>query len=234
MFIGPTSQAPRVDEARDDTLYELGIAFGEMARRATAGPPAAVARRPTAAQPARRRDRQHASRRVLHRQALFARWADGRLGLLEFRAFEMPPHCADERSLQMLLLRALVARFWKTPYEGRLVRWGTSLHDRFMLPHFVAQDILDVLADLRAPAGPSRSSGSRRSSSSASRASAGGRAGHRGRTAAGAGAVARARRGDPIGGDDALRRFVGGALQVKVKPLHGRRFVLPATAARCR
>jgi uncharacterized protein (DUF2126 family)/transglutaminase-like putative cysteine protease len=145
LFIGPSSQHPRIDEAREDSLNELEIAFKQVGR-AQSTPPWLVDR---------------LFRNILtdmtgngHRTEFCIdkmydpNSASGRRGLVEFRAFEMPPH-AEMSAAQVLLMRSAIAAFWDKPYERRLIRWGTRLHDEFLLPHYNVADFKDALQELQ-------------------------------------------------------------------------------------
>jgi uncharacterized protein (DUF2126 family)/transglutaminase-like putative cysteine protease len=143
-FVGPTSQSPRIDEGRDEKLYEMEIAFSQVPESGFI--------------PFYLTDRifRHLLTDITgntHRaefcidKMYSPDTSSGRLGILEFRAFDMPPH-KQMSLLQMLLIRGLIAAFWKKPYKHPLIRWGTQLNDQFMLSHYVYEDIKEVVSDL--------------------------------------------------------------------------------------
>jgi len=153
-FIGPTSQAPRIDEGRDEKLYEMEIAFSQVPDGGFI--PFYLVDRIFRHLLSDLTGNTHRSEFCIDK--LYSPdTSSGRLGILELRAFDMPPH--KQMSLvQMLLIRGLIAKFWNKSYKHDLVRWGTELHDKFMLPHYVRQDIQDIVNDLNDASYPFRMS----------------------------------------------------------------------------
>jgi uncharacterized protein (DUF2126 family)/transglutaminase-like putative cysteine protease len=146
-FVGPTSQSPRVDEGRRDAMYELEMALELLPKRGQPVPPWLVDR---------------ILRNLLtdltgntHRaefcidKLCSPDGSAGRLGLVELRAYEMPPHAQMSLATQ-LLIRNLIAVFWRSPYEQPPIRWDLRLHDQFMLPHYLEEDMKTVLRDMQA------------------------------------------------------------------------------------
>lgn len=153
-FIGTTSQAPRVDEGRPDATYELEIAFAEIARLAPHSGGSSDVHKPWITDRALRHLLTDITGNTHRAEFCIDKLyspdsARGRLGLLELRGFEMPPHY-QMAMVQSLLVRSLVAWFWDRPLRAPLIRHGANLHGRYLLPHFLIHDIAEVTADLRA------------------------------------------------------------------------------------
>lgn len=144
LFIGPSSQHPRIDEARQDSLNELEIAFQQVSRQSNTPPWLAdrLFRNIFTDMTGNGHRTEFCIDKMYDPNS-----ASGRRGLVEFRAFEMPPH-AEMSAAQVLLMRSAIAAFWEKPYERRLIRWGTRLHDEFLLPHYAEADFKDALTEL--------------------------------------------------------------------------------------
>ncbi|MGI9212205.1 MAG: transglutaminase family protein, partial [Methylococcaceae bacterium] len=143
--IGPSGHAPRPDEGRPDALYELNIALSRIPHTEPALPwiPDRILRHKLA-DPAG--DIRRAEIRI---DQLYDPDRIGqRLGRIMLRSFETAEN-GPLATAQLLLVRALVATLAMRPVTKPLINWGTALHDRYMLPGVLWEDLKAVLAEIR-------------------------------------------------------------------------------------
>lgn len=146
-YLGPSSQAPRIDESTFEALYELEIAC-EGAEQI--GSPQNLPLFDLLFRDLLMDRSGNTHRAEISVDKLWNPFAgNGRLGLVEFRAFETHPAPAA-MSATALFIRAILARLAADPFTTPFVRWAGELHDRFFLPSFVWSDLAAICDDLRA------------------------------------------------------------------------------------
>lgn len=145
-YLGPSSQAPRIDESTFEALYELEIACDGAARL---GSPQNLALFDLMFRDLLMDRTGNTHRAEISVDKLWNAFAgNGRLGLVEFRAFESHPR-ADVSAVAALFVRALLTRLQAAPYTAPFIRWAGELHDRFFLPAFIWRDLVAVCTDLQ-------------------------------------------------------------------------------------
>lgn len=145
-YMGPSSQAPRIDESTYEALYELEIA---CAGAESLGSPQNLALFDLLFRDLLMDRSGNTHRAEISVDKLWNPYApNGRLGLVEFRAFETHPQ-ARVQSVVALFIRAILARLAAAPFTAPFARWAGELHDRFFLPACVWQDLVAICDDLK-------------------------------------------------------------------------------------
>lgn len=146
-FVGPGSQAPRVDEGPSHGLYELEVACEglENSTGSVGGEQIDQFFKNLLTDSSGNTHRAELCFDKFHNYAQ----ANGCLGIIELRAFETFPEVST-MSAVALFIRTIFARLMKEPFREELRRWGPQLHDRYFLPTFMWQDLQSICADLKA------------------------------------------------------------------------------------